>query len=105
MVLKLGLVGSVESRIETVIDSKSDFLQGLRVRIKRDLAVVGIYVIPETKDKETTAASDKLYTQVDPATLVLGDLNARDRGWDTADNDKGRVIKHFTRHFNLNHSH
>lgn len=49
MILKSGLVRSVECLLEVVSESKGDVLQDLRLRLKSDLSLVGIYISPKIK--------------------------------------------------------
>lgn len=60
-----------------------------------NVMIVIIYISPITKAPETMSLLDGIKAYARGDTIIIGDLNARNRSWDSSSNSKGIMIKNW----------
>lgn len=96
-----GVAMMINPMIKYVVISKfaTKNIQALTVRV-HGVTITGLYIAPNAKAEEEAEALNTVQKISRGAALIIGDLNARSRDWDTKSNGRGRRLLKWARAHN-----
>lgn len=97
IVLRARLKGSLISRTERTTWNKNDVIQTIKVRLERNVIVIGTYASTQTSGAALTEALERAYVQSGENIMVIGDLNARNVISGRVSNGRGKAVVNFAK--------
>lgn len=89
ILLRTGLNGSMICRNERTTENKNDPIQTVKVRLARNVVLIGIYASPQISGKALTEALESAHIQSGEDVMIIGDLKAKNVIWKRLSNGQG----------------
>lgn len=70
----------------------TEFLQAITVQLENGLTITGTYISPTTKAPTVEIFLSKTLKEYGQKQMIIGDMNARQRLWDTRSNERGNAV-------------
>lgn len=100
--VRQGLEATIGQIYEEESQDRKELVQVVKVRVNGNKSVVGTYISPMVNGGRLETTLDKISPRIEERDIIVGDLNARHRLWDSKTNSRGKALVKWAQQRNLN---